>query len=208
MDSVDFLPERIRTQRVRRRRLALHACLLALCAAALGGLGYAFQGRIRSARAELALVAGRGDNVSQQIALRGTLEAQMADLMVKKEIEETLGRRVGILEVLAELQRVLPESMALTNLTLETVEVQMPVEPAKAGASGRAVARGKAASRSVKRVRVLLTGLAPTNVDVANFIGQLSGGRMFEDVNMGYARDVTFRARSARQFQVSCLVVR
>jgi len=50
--------------------------------------------------------------------------------------------------------------------------------------------------------------MAPTDVDVANFIGQLAGSRLFEGVNMGYARNVTFRSRSARQFQVSCYVIR
>ena len=50
--------------------------------------------------------------------------------------------------------------------------------------------------------------MAPTDVDVANFIGQLAGSRVFEDVNMGYARNVPFRTRTARKFQVSCYVIR
>jgi Tfp pilus assembly protein PilN len=109
--------------------------------------------------------------------------------------------------VLGELQRLLPESMALSTLSLETVEVKTPLESAK-DPSGRASRSREQQFRVAKRVRVVLTGLASTNVDVANFIGQISSSSMFEDVNMGYAKDVVYRGRPARQFQASCLVVR
>jgi len=62
--------------------------------------------------------------------------------------------------------------------------------------------------KAVHRVRLVLTGLAPTDVDVANFIGQLSASRLFEDVTMGYAKNVSFRGRSAREFRASCYVAR
>ena len=125
------------------------------------------------------------------------MEGQLSDLMIKKRIEEQLGRRVGTLDVLGELQRVMPESMTLTNLAMETVEIRMPA------AAGRPAGE---ADKPVKRVRLVLTGMAPSDVDVANFIGQLAGSKVFEDVNMGYARNITYRNRTARKFQASCYV--
>jgi Tfp pilus assembly protein PilN len=208
MNHIDFLPERIREARVRRQRLILRIGLLCVCAIAMVGLSYGLRARIATARGEVRMLESRSDNASQQASLRSSLEAQLADLMMKKEIEEALGRRVSVEEVLSELQRVLPESMAVSTLSLETVDVRLPVESAKAAAGGRAARSNEEQFRSAKRVRVILTGLALTNVDVANFIGQLSSSPMFEDVNMGYAKDVTFRGRSARQFQASCYVVR
>jgi hypothetical protein len=59
---------------------------------------------------------------------------------------------------------------------------------------------------TVKRVRLMLTGIAPGDVDVANFIGQLSASPLVEDVNMGYAKTVEFRGRLAREFQASCYI--
>lgn len=90
----------------------------------------------------------------------------------------------------------MPESMTLTKLNMETVEVAVPVEPAGGNRSNRPLAVEKSRSQVVKRVRLTLTGMAPTDVDVANFIGQLAGSKLFENVNMGYARNVTFRSRS------------
>lgn len=207
MNNIDFLPDRIRDARIRRQRLILRICLLGVCAAAMCVLSYGFRGRIASARAEVRVLEDRKNNATQQASLRSSLEGQLGELMMKKEIEETLGRRVSVEEVLGELQRLLPESMALSTLSLETVEVKTPLESAK-DPSGRASRSREQQFRVAKRVRVVLTGLASTNVDVANFIGQISSSSMFEDVNMGYAKDVVYRGRPARQFQASCLVVR
>jgi hypothetical protein len=87
--------------------------------------------------------------------------------------------------------------MTLTNLAMETVEIRMP--PVAGRPTGEA-------EKPVKRVRLVLTGMAPSDVDVANFIGQLAGSKVFEDVNMGYARNITYRSRTARKFQASCYV--
>ena len=184
---------------------------MAVCVVALGVLGYVFHARLDRAREELHILTSRSQGVEQQLQLRADLEAQLADLMIKKRIEEQLGRRVGTLDLLGELQQAMPESMALTNMTMETVEVREAVEPADgSNQSSRAVARDTSTGthRTVKRVRLLLTGMAPTDVDVANFIGQLAASPVFEDVNMGYARNITFRSRAARKFQASCLVAR
>ena len=54
----------------------------------------------------------------------------------------------------------------------------------------------------------MLTGMAPTDVDVANFIGQLSASCLFKNVNMGYAKTVTFQRRSAKEFQASCYLAK
>ncbi len=66
----------------------------------------------------------------------------------------------------------------------------------------------RSGAKLVRRVRVVLAGLAPTDVDVANFIGQLSASPLFENVNMGYAKTVRFRGRSAREFQASCYLAK
>lgn len=209
MNEIDFLPRRITAQRERRHRLVVQGYLLAICLIGLIVLGYVFHGRIEKARGELQLLQSRAGSIHRQLELRGSLEGQLGDLMIKKRIEEQLGRRAGTLEVLAELQRVVPESMALTSLTMATVTVRAAAAPAAGREANRAVAKGKAKTRrTVKRVRVVITGMAPSDVDVANFIGQLSASPVFEDVTMGYAKNVDFRSRSARKFQASCYVAR
>lgn len=206
MDNVDFLPERICESRARRRRIVRHGHLLAVCAAGLLILGYARQGQIRTAHAEVEMLGIRAAGAQEQLALLDELERQQAELMIIRRIQSDLGSRVGALDVLAELERIIPESIALKNLSMETMEVHLPV---KALASRRP-ARFDAgnAKKTLKRVRLTITGLSPSDVDIANFIGQLSASPLFEDVNMRYARNVECRQRQAREFQASCYVIR
>jgi Tfp pilus assembly protein PilN len=211
MDKTDFLPERIRVQRARRRRLMRQGCLLGVCAIALATLTYLRHERITVARGELALLDDRVASVKNRLVLRSSLEQQMADLMVKKRIVDHLGSRAGARDVMAGLDQLVPESVALTSLDIETMEIRVPTRrPDEPGAGARATPAGApgANEKVEKRVRMVLTGLAPTDVDLANFIGQLSACPLFEDVNMGYAKNVEFRGRAARQFLVSCYVVR
>jgi Tfp pilus assembly protein PilN len=210
MNEIDFLPERIKDQRKRRRRLFHQGYLMALCIVGLGVMTYVLQLRVDRARGELELLRGRSRALDTQIALRDRLNQQLAELMIKSRIEEQLGRRVGTLEVLGELQKVMPESLTLTNMTMETVAVQAAAEAGeRRNTSNQPVSRGGAAKdKTVKRVRLVLTGMAPTDVDVANFIGQLAGSKLFEDVSMCYAKNVSFRKRPAREFQANCYLTR
>jgi Tfp pilus assembly protein PilN len=210
MNEIDFLPERIKDQRRRRRRLICQGYLMALCVAGLGVMAYVFQVRVDKARGELEMLRSRSRAMDSQIALRDQLSRQLAELMIKGRIEEQLGRRVGTLDVLGELQKVMPESLTLTSMTMETVAVQVAADQAeKRNASNQPVTRaGASKEKTVKRVRLVLTGMAPTDVDVANFIGQLAGSKLFEDVSMGYAKNVKFRNRQAREFQANCYLTR
>lgn len=211
MDKIDFLPERIKTQRVRRHRLVREGYLLALCVLGLAVLGYARQGRIGEAKAELQVLDDRATNIKNQLNLLTVLQRQQADLMTMKRIDDKLGSSVNALYTMAELGRIQPVGMVLRELKIETMSVRVPVsEINRINASVRATRAGGRIQkeRIVTRVRLTVTGLAPTDVDVAYFIGQMSASPLFEKVNMGYSKGTEFRGRSAREFHASCYLVR
>jgi len=212
MANIDFLPERIRCQRLRSSWLTRQVYLLAVFAAALGMLALVRQNRISRAEAELLLLTGRSANVQRQLAMLGSLEEQQAELHLKKRINDHLGSRVNTLVVLAEIERLMPAGMSLANLNIEPTEQAVAVTPLAPRATGpRPVPAGPEATKAqqtVKRLRMVLTGVAPSDVDVANFIGQMATSRLFEEVTMGYAKNATYRGRVAREFQVCCYIVR
>lgn len=210
MWNIDFLPERIKAQRLRRTRLVKQGYLLAACAVVLVVVGYVRHNTVASAKAELLLVKGRDANMQRQLETRKQLERRLAELMVNKRIDDTLGSRVVAVDVLAELNRLTPESVALTNLSMETMVVNIPIRAVGGrGGSGRAISAGAGKRhKKIKRLRLVVTGLAPGDVDVANFIGQLSASPVFEEINMGRVRTVNVNRRKAREFQVACYVVR
>lgn len=209
MDRIDFLPERIRNQRTRRQRLARQGYLLLACMLAVVALGYIRHGRVSTASAELAMLQRSSENVQCQTARRQVLEQQLADMAIRKRVEEHLGSRVSAQLVLAELQHLSPASICMTKLELETAEIELSRKNSSNLSIRAAMAgSGDAKPETVKRLRLTLTGLAPNDVDVANFIGQLSASQLFEDVNMGYTKGVTIDGRAAREFSASCYVIR
>ncbi len=213
MNEIEFLPDRIRRQRDRRGRLVRTGYLLAACVLAMIALTVIRHYRIAAARADLASLGERAANVERQVGAIAPLERQMADLLIKKRIDAQLGSRADCTAALAELCRIMPPNLALSTLELETVDVREDPEQTRGAAVHRsarlAVAAGpRRKGRAVRRLRLVITGLAPSDVDVANFIGQLSASCLFEDVNMGYARTVNFHHRTARQFEASCYLMR
>ena len=213
MREVDFLPERIRRQRRRWRRMLRQGYLLAACVATMGALTYVRQGHLVRAEGQLVALSERAQNIQRQIAMIPHVQRQMADLLIKKRIDAELGSRADCTGVLAELCRLAPPNITLISLELRTVNLRVsPVRPSRRSSFRSAVAAGakspNRAATTVRRVRLMLTGLAPTDMDVANLIGQLSASCLFEDVNMGYAKTVTFQDRSAKEFQASCYLAK
>ena len=210
MREVEFLPERILQQRARRRRLVRQGYLLGVCVAAMGLLAYFNSVRVARARGERVRLCERSEELARQIEMIAPLESELAELLIKQRIESELGSRTDCTAVLAELCRIMPPNMALVSLDLKSMDVQVKSADG-GGATGSARASGAAPSgptRTVRRARLVITGLAPTDVDVANFIGQLSGSCVFEDVKMGYAKTAVVDGRMAREFQASCYLAR
>ena len=209
MENLDFLPERIRLQRQRRKLLLWQSYLTVLCIAGLVALGYVRQESVSRAQAGLDALCSQKNQLLRRGSLPKDLETQLGELQVLKRIDDKLGSRVGALDVLAELDKLLPRNMALMNLSMEAVQSQMPLKQPQNGEGDPArvaPVNDNAKMVTIKRVRLMLTGIAPSDVDVANFIGQLSASPLLEDVNMGYTKNIEFRGRLAREFQASCYV--
>jgi Tfp pilus assembly protein PilN len=202
MRPVEFLPERIRFQRARRRRLTRQGCLLGACILAMAALTAIRQGRIASAKADLVTLESRLVNTQGQLAMIAPLEQQMADLLIKKRIDEELGSRTDCTAVLAELCHLMPANLSLVALELKTVDV------GEGAAHAGAAAPAGPGSDNPRRVRLVITGMAPSDVDVANFIGQMSASPLFDEVNMGYVKTVPYRGRSGREFQAGCYLTK
>ena len=210
MQHVDFLPERIKAQRRRRRRIAKQTYMLAICLAGLAVLGYTRNGRVAIVRAELAQLGAREADNNLQLQRLVDLEREKAGLYVIQRIDEKLGSRLSTYLMLSDFESLVREPMTLTQLSVETMDVSTSGDgSARINSANRPRSVGLPAGSgtTVKRVRLTLTGLAREDVDVANFIGQMSACPLFRNVNMGYSRNVKIKDRTARQFQVSCYVV-
>ena len=208
--TVDFLPERLTIHRAMRARLIRQGYLLGIMLTALIGLAYFNGERIGRAEAQIGALDNQSSNMTRQVETMHDLQRQLADLMIKQRIDNRLGSRINGMDILGELGRILPESMALTSLELDARAVIVKLKPAGGGVPTAAGGRraGKDRNKTINRLKLTLTGLSSNNVDVANFIADLSASPLFEEVDMGYAKNIVFREKAAKEFQASCLVVR
>ena len=206
MDNIDFLPKRIKQKRGRTRLLKRQGAVLMLSAVALMAMAYVNTAAMARARAELADLEARQRRLDETLTIIPDLTASLAQAAIKQRINRDLGSRLTVNAVLAELGRLLPPAGSLTALEYNTVEIQPKVLPAR---TAGAIAKPKNIPAE-KRVRLTLAGVAPTDVDVANFIGQLSSCPLLAEVNMGYSKMVAIDQgrRRARSFQVNCLMAR
>ena len=60
--------------------------------------------------------------------MRQDMERQLGEFQLLKRINDDLGSRVCALDMLAELDKLLPRNMALTNLSFEAVQLQVPLK--------------------------------------------------------------------------------
>lgn len=208
MNLIDFLPKRIRHQRSAYRHLRRQGLALTLVVVVLGGVGYFNELRIANAQSDLMAQQNRADALAATLTVLPELTAQLADGQIKARISRELGSRLTINALLAEVGRLLPPSSCLTSLECSTIDAVAQFAGRQKSQQARKQGRDEAVSPTRKRVRLVVTGLAPTAIDVADFIGRLSASPLFCDIRMGYAKTVVIERenRKARSFEVTFLV--
>ena len=208
MNPIDFLPERIRYQRsvylqLRRQGLAILIVITVLA------LVWRFnEVRIANGRSDLVTQQNYAEQLAVRLSVMPELAAQLDEGQIKQRISRELGSRLTINALLAELGRLLPPAGCLTSLECSTID---SVPDAATRPDPRQVASSATSptvSVSRKRVRVVITGIAPTAIDIADFIGKLSASPVFTDVKMGYTNSIVLdnQQRKARSFKVTFLV--
>ncbi len=205
MIHVEFLPDRIVRQRRRARSIVRQCCLMLTCILAVAVLAYLRQGQVKQARAECATLAAQATDTVSRAGLRATYEEQLAELLVKKSIGDQIGNRASALDVLSELQTLVPPELTLMELKSETTLVASRSD--MSNSSARPVA-GAAPVPPMQRTRLVIRGIAPSDIEVANFIGQLASSPLFEGIRMGYSRVGEHAGRDVRQFEVRLMVAR
>ena len=206
MANVDFLPYRIRVQRERHVHVARQGYVVIVCLALLAVAWHVRHEKVSIAKGRLASLEARNAAVVEQVALLPALQAEMDDLLRKESIEKQLGSRVGVLDIMAELQNVTPKRVALLDVNVEVKEVPMfsPTGGVVRAGTGRA---GQPAPVD-RRVYLVVTGVAPLPVDVSTFEQQLKRSYLFESVAMNYSEKVEYLDHEAREFEISCFVIR
>jgi len=199
MRELEFLPEwypRLRRQR-RRVLLQVWVALVILVGLAL----WLTLARRNAGRAEAALRAFEVQ-VLQTETERRQLEEQLrmkAQLEQREQVVASLGFPVEMSRLLRTLDVIMPREMSLKDVTCTTVE-----QPLLYDGPAPAQARGTQNKPMVdRRLRVSLVGVAPNDLDLANFLTGLTNYPFFEQIQLLKADGVVDGGHAMREFEVT-----
>jgi Tfp pilus assembly protein PilN len=202
INVINFLPNDYMERRGQRR--ANIVCLLIGGAAALG-LGLASALALVSMFSSAAMrnvVEQQYREASQQIRQLKDLEERRAGLVHKVDLSTDLLERVPRSHLLARVTNYLPQKASLTGVVLRLEEVEVPAPPSAPGEPAKG--DKKAPTTKVKKWTFRIDGLAPTDVEVAEYISRLSADPLFRDVDLQFSEEFPYReGTTMRKFQMS-----
>ena len=165
----------------------------------------------------LSAVERRYTEASRQIDELKRLEEHKADLLRKVDLSAALLERVPRSLLLARLTNHLPDKTSLMVLTMKLEEVEIKT-PSKTGKAADDEGKPRAMPPSpksgakkdmdnaikVKQYVFRLNGLAPTDVEVAEFLSRLTTDPFFQDVNLQFSEEFPYQEGvRLRRFQLS-----
>lgn len=181
-NDIDFLPPTYRQAIEARWTVRRAAGLGAILLAALGGLAWQTVRTREELRTLHANVQQQLANAHKQATDFATLQQEQSDLQKQLSIHRQLKLPINYSQITGTLASLMPLEITLCTLDLknETVTITQDAPPSSGDANP--------IKRERHFVSIDLQGLAPTDVTVANFIGQLAGSKVFRNVKMLYSR--------------------
>ena len=208
MSQINFLPESFLRERRRQHRVMRESMLIAVVALLIIVWYAGTQTRVVALEYLVEAKHQEIESIASQQTEMARLDMERGVLMRQLQLERELSQPINHTAMVATLARIMPKSMALTDMS-----VQMP-EPVPSPRLTKAE-REKAAERSaVKRkdgpppptpvMRVSVVGLAAKDMEIADFIGQLTDHSLFSNVKMVFSRSVELKDKKvmAREFRV------
>jgi len=198
MPELEFLPNWYPQARRRRRLLLIQAWGTLLVLVAVGAwtalarhnVAHAAKSLVvvdrQLAQSELELV-----QLQEQLRLKGQLELQ-------RQIVSRLGLPLETSRLLHTLDGLMPKEMSLVELNIDTDE-----HVARPAMAVRQVQQSAGAIEMDRRLNVRLVGVAPSDLDLANFLASLTGVPFFDNVTTTYSKDKTQAGHVLREFEVT-----
>ncbi len=194
MKTVNLLPKWYLDQQKQKRNLRVHCGLIVL-------LGVAAVGSTIAGKARIAMLEGRRSKLSTEVATAGDpgakLLAESTELQRLNNLElayRELGNTVPMSAVIQQIQNDMTRGMALSKVTIE-------VQSQAVKGSGF-VGDTKHPPRTREVSRIVVVGVAPNDVQIAQLIGKISTNPIFSNVSLNYTRTEVLNVHSIRRFEI------
>jgi len=211
-NELSFLPDDYLERKARRRANALCAGLSVVVMGAIASAFWLTERTMREVEARAAAVDRTYTEAAKSIEQVKRMKEQHEKVVHHAELVSSLVERIPRSNLLAEFTNALPEGTSLLDLAMES-RVRVAPAPAPAGApapSGRATRTGQAYASATPALQydvyLKLTGVADTDVQVAEFMTKLTRCDLLSEVNLVISDVLKQDDRTLRRFQIEMML--
>jgi len=198
MRELEFLPDWYPRLRRHRRMVILQAWVTFAVVTALGLWLTLARRNVRSAEVALGAFEVQIRQTETEKRQLGEQLRMKAQLEQREQVVASLGFPVEMSRLLRTLDVIMPREMSLKEITCTTEE--QPVAP-QGAALAQALPQDK--PRIDRRLRVQLVGVAPDDVDLADFLASLTKYPFFEQTSLLKADGIVSGGHAMREFEVT-----
>lgn len=199
MNDINFLPPVFVEEQVRHHRVYREFVWVGVTLLVIVGWYASSRGSLDSLESYANALRDEATAVRDQVSEMEKLKIQQKSLLHQVKIQRELTQPINTTSVLATLAKLMSPSMALTSLEVQgTRPVPAPAPPKLK--EGEVPPPPKPVQRQILRLEFV--GLAPSDVEVANFVGRLSDHPLFTNVKMIYSRATVVAELQAREFRI------
>ncbi len=213
MSTINLLPEDYIQRRAQQRSNILCLGLFGVVMAGTIGAALVGEERAKAARDIREQVSREYEQASRLIAQLQELQAKRQEMIAKAQVAGELRERVPRSYLLATITNALPSGAGLKQLKLKTVVLKPAAPPPAANkfdasAQQRGLGAGPAAAPAPskppsQKVTIEVTGLAQTDVQVAQFINTMARDPLVDSADLVYSKETEFNKVKVREFQVT-----
>ena len=221
MGTTSFLPEDYLDQKAERRTNIISLTLFAIVMVAVFSAFLVTNRQWTQIKTDQEEINAQYREAAEQIERLSELEEQKDQVLGKAELAAALIERVPRSILLAELVNRMPAGLGL--LAFELRSEQITARKAKARPSksvgrlrgpSRARTRQEAAEKPPTkrieaprfRIDITMVGVAPTDLEVSQYMAQLSAHPLFDNVRLEYSEEREFEGRRMRKFEVKMVI--
>ncbi len=208
MKDINFLPQEYREA---RRRHDLRVSRMWLATIGLCALGIWFgvgKLQLREAQARLTHLKDQNKMVQTGLDVMEQLKGQHAKLLERYKLAQQLTPRLSWVQTLSKLAELIPPQVVVEKLDVVSKKGQSRPEAGNklAQLADRISAENpleKASQPEIRELHLSIIGLAPSEMDVAVLVGQLSSYQDFRNVQLEYCRSSTTEKHQASTFKIT-----
>jgi Tfp pilus assembly protein PilN len=209
-NDLSFLPDDYLKRKAQRRSNVVCASLFLVVMVAIGTAFHFTQASMAGLELQHSAVVKQYAEAAKRIEQVKLLQQRQRTMAEQAELSQSLLEKAPRSYLLAQITNSMPAGVSLLDLQMTSKRKAAPVAPQtqfqKHGKSLKDKDATPPPQPQTYDVHLELTGVAGTDVQVAQFMGKLLQCRLLQDVNLAYSQEFKQNNQMLRKFEIEMML--